>query len=377
MPANHAFLSPSSSARWLRCTPSAFLEKSFREAESPSAAEGTAAHALAEHKVAHALKRRSRRPASPYITDEMEEYTDDYRDYIVEQLQKERDACGNAEAWTELELDLSAWIPHGFGTCDCLIVSDHQMHVIDLKYGQGVLVEAQENSQMMLYALGALNAFGSIYGFEDVALTIFQPRRDNVSTWNTSVTHLLAWADEVLKPRAALASEGLGDFCPGDWCRFCKAAQICRARAETQLELARFEFREPPLLTNEEIDAILPKLDSLKEWADDVQRYALQESIHHGKRWASCKLVEGRSVRRYTDEQAAAHAAKNAGYCDIYRRSLIPITEMERLMGRKKFHEVLGEFVYKPPGKPTLVPQTDKRREIMPNDVHEEFKEEK
>ena len=230
---------------------------------------------------------------------------------------------------------------------------------------------------MMLYALGALSAFGSLYGFEDIALTIFQPRRDNVSTWNTSLTHLLAWADEVLKPRAALAAEGLGDFCPGDWCRFCKAAQLCRARAERQLELAKFEFRKPPLLTDEEIDAILPQLDSLKDWADDVQRYALQESVHQGKRWTSCKLVEGRSIRRYTDEQAASQAAQDAGYTDIYRRSLIPITEMEHLMGRNKFHEILGRFVYKPPGKPTLVPQTDRRPEIMPDDVHEEFKEEK
>jgi ElaB/YqjD/DUF883 family membrane-anchored ribosome-binding protein len=250
------------------------------------------------------------------------------------------------------------------------------MHVIDLKYGQGVLVESEENPQMMLYALGALDLFGDLYNFEEVSLTIFQPRRDNISTWNTTVSHLREWADEVLKPKVALANEGLGDYCSGDWCRFCKAAVKCRARAEKQLALAKYEFQKPPLLSDEEIDEILPDLDPLMKWAEDLMQYATDEAAEHGKKWKTYKLVEGRSKRKYTDEQAVSEAAKNAGYTDIYRRSLIPITEMERLMGKKTFHEVLGGLVMKPPGKPTLVPRSDGRPEIMADDVHNEFKEE-
>ena len=196
MPVNHAMLSPSSAHRWLHCTPSALLEKSFSDTSSPASAEGTAAHALADHKVKRALRRRSKRPVSDYNTDEMEECTDDYRDFVMEQLGKERQTCSDAQAYTEIELDLSAYIPHGFGTSDCIIVSDNRMHVIDLKYGQGVLVESEENPQMMLYALGALDLFGDLYNFEEVSLTIFQPRRDNISTWNTTVSHLREWADE-------------------------------------------------------------------------------------------------------------------------------------------------------------------------------------
>lgn len=376
MPVNHAMLSPSSAHRWLHCTPSALLEKSFSDTSSPASAEGTAAHALADHKVKRALKRRSKRPVSDYNTDEMEECTDDYRDFVMEQLGKERQTCSDAQAYTEIELDLSAYIPHGFGTSDCIIVSDNRMHVIDLKYGQGVLVGSEENPQMMLYALGALDLFGDLYNFEEVSLTIFQPRRDNISTWNTTVSHLREWADEVLKPKVALANEGLGDYCSGDWCRFCKAAVKCRARAEKQLALAKYEFQKPPLLSDEEIDEILPDLDPLMKWAEDLMQYATDEAAEHGKKWKTYKLVEGRSKRKYTDEQAVSEAAKNAGYTDIYRRSLIPITEMERLMGKKTFHEVLGGLVMKPPGKPMLVPRSDGRPEIMADDVHNEFKEE-
>lgn len=373
MPANHATLSPSSAHRWLHCTPSALLEKTFSDTGSFATAEGTAAHELGEYKINRALKREAVRPTSDYRTDEMEECTDDYRDYAIEQLMQERQTCQDAEAYTEIELDLSSYIPHGFGTCDCLILSDKRMHVIDFKYGQGVLVESEENPQMMLYALGALNAFGDLYDFEEVSLTIFQPRRDNISTWDTTVSHLCAWADNELLPKVTLAAEGLGRFCSGEWCRFCKAAVQCRARAESQLTVAQYEFRKPPLLSDEEIEDILPKLSELTKWAKDIQQYATDEAVNHGKQWKTFKLVASRSNRKYSNEEAVADAAKRAGFSDIYRKCLIPLTEMERIMGKKKFNEVLGGLIYKPPGRPTLVPKSDKRPELKLDNVYDEF----
>ena len=376
MPPNtHAVLSPSSAARWLACQRSARLEQEFSDQPTQAAAEGTAAHALAEHKIRKALKMRSRRPVSEYDSDEMEECTDAYRDYIIEQLSVERQTCHDAQAYIETKLDLASYVPGSFGTSDCIIVSDNKLHVVDLKYGQGIVVQAEENPQMKLYALGALDIYEGLYDFTEVEMTIFQPRRENVSTWRESVADLRKWAEEVLKPAARLAYEGEGNFCPGEWCLFCKAAVKCRARAEASLALAKKEFALPPLLSDGEIEDILKVLPDLTKWANDIMGYATDMAVSHGKQWKGFKVVAGRSNRKYKDEEAVIKAAESTGYTDIFRKNLITLTEMEKLMGKAKFNEVLGGLIVKPQGKPTLVPVSDKRPAITGNDAKSEFKQ--
>ena len=259
MPPNrHAVLSASSSHRWLHCNPSARLELEFEDRETEAAAEGTAAHALAEHKLRKALKMRSTRPVSKYDSDEMEMYTDGYLEFVLEAIEEARQDCPDPKVLIEQRLDFSCYVPDGFGTGDCLIVADKLLHIIDLKYGQGVLVNAEENPQMMLYALGALRIFDCLYDIETVSMTIYQPRRENVSTWVISVAELRDWAEKTLKPKAELAFKGEGEYCPGSWCQFCKAAVKCRARADAKLQLAKYEFAQPPLLSDAEIGDIPP-----------------------------------------------------------------------------------------------------------------------
>ena len=374
-PNSHAILSASSSHRWMNCTPSARLEREFADRETEAAAEGTAAHALCEHKLRRALKMRSRKPVSKYDCDEMDAYTDGYVEFVLEQLAQAKLECSDPLVLIEQRLDFSCWVPEGFGTGDCLIVADKLLHIIDFKYGQGVLVEAEENPQMMLYALGALRLFDSLYDITEVSMSIYQPRRDNVSTWTISVDELNAWAENVLKPKAELAHKGEGNYLPGPWCQFCKAAVKCRARAEEKLQLARFEFAPPPLLSDEEIEDILTKLDDLTKWASEIQAYAQDAAVNHGKAWKGFKLVATRTNRKYTDEEAVIQAAKDAGYTDIFKKSLIPITEMEKLMGKKNFTSILGSLVEKPQGRPTLVPETDKRPALKKTGAGEEFTE--
>ena len=373
-PNDHALLSASSSHRWLHCNPSARLEREFADRETIAAAEGTAAHALAEHKLKRKLKLRSERPVSPFDTDEMEVCTDDYADFVMEQVTKERRRDLDTQVFIEQRLDFSCYVPEGFGTGDCLIVSRGRLHIIDLKYGQGLLVDSEENPQMMLYALAALNQYEEQYKIKKVKLTIFQPRRDNVSTWETTVAKLKKWATKDLVPKAQRAFKGEGEYCPGEWCIFCKAAVKCRARAEDKLRLAQSEFKMPPLLTDAEIEGVLAKLPDIKKWADEIQEYALAKALA-GKEWAGFKLVEGRSVRKFTDERAVVKAANAAGYHDIYKQTLISLTEMEKLMGKAEFSKVLGALVTKPQGKPTLVPDTDKRQAITVSNPKNEFSE--
>ena len=373
--AEHAVLSASGSHRWLNCTPSARLELEFENTGSEAAREGTAAHALCEHKLKRALHMRSRRPASDYDSDEMEECTDAYVDFVMEQYETAKQVCEDPVILIEQRLDFSCYVPDGFGTGDCLIVASPRLHVIDFKYGLGVLVDAYQNPQMMLYALGSLRIFDCLYDITEVAMTIYQPRRENVSTWTISVDELREWAETTLKPKADLAFKGEGEYTPGSWCQFCRAAVKCRARAEAKLELARFEFAQPPLLTDEDIEEILGKLDDLTKWANEIVAYAQDAAINHGKEWSGFKLVESRTNRKYTDEDAVAHAAAAAGYHDIYRKSLIPITEMEKLMGKQTFKEVLGGLVIKPAGRPTLVPASDKRPAITTVGANHDFNE--
>lgn len=372
-PERHAILSASASHRWLNCCPSARLEQEFADRETEAAAEGTAAHALAEHKLRRALKLRSKKPVSKDDCDEMDAHTDDYVCFVLEKLAEARRICPDPIVLIEQHLDFSCYVPDGFGTGDALIVGDGVLHIIDLKYGQGVVVEAEHNPQMMLYALGALHMYDALYDIAEVEMTIFQPRRENVSTWRITVPDLMAWANEVLMPRAALAFAGKGNYCPGAWCTFCKAAVKCRARADAALCLAKYEFAMPPLLTDAEIEDILDKLEGLTKWAGDIMAYASDAAINHGKYWNGYKVVEGRSVRKYTNEAAVAEAAKAAGYSDIYRHSLITLTEMEKLMGKDTFKDVLGGLTQKASGKLTLVPVSDRRPAISTATAKNDF----
>lgn len=371
----HAILSASGSHRWLNCTPSARLELEFENTTSEAAREGTAAHALCEHKLKKFLKKRSKRPVSDYNSDEMEECTDAYAEFVMEQYEEAKKSCKDPVILIEQKLDFSCYVPEGFGTGDCIIISDDKLHIIDFKYGQGILVEAEHNPQMMLYALGALEIYDALYDIKEVSMTIFQPRRENVSIWTISIEELKAWAEEELKPKAQMAYVGNGEYLPGEWCTFCKAAVKCRARAEEKMKLARMEFKMPPLLTDAEIEEVLTVLPDLTKWANEITAYATEAAIHHGKEWNGFKVVEGRSNRKYRDEQLVAEAAKEHGYTDIYRQSLIPMTEMQKLMGKSAFEEILGDLIYKPPGKPTLVPNTDKRPAVNVTNAENEFNE--
>ena len=304
----------------------------------------------------------------------MQEHTDAYVDFVLEQLDIAKQNCKDPLVLIEQHVDFSEYVPDGYGTADCVIVSDDKLHIIDFKYGMGVLVDATDNPQMKCYALGALAIYDSLYDIKEISMSIFQPRRENVSTWTIPVDELKTWAEEVLKPKAEMAMNGEGEYCPGEWCKFCRAAVRCRARAEEKLKLAQEEFKLPPLLTDSEIEEILKVIPDLTKWANEIMAYATESAVNHGKQWNGFKVVEGRSVRKYTDEDAVAKAAKEAGYKDIYRQSLITLTEMQRLMGKATFEKVLGDLIYKPPGKPTLVPNSDKREAMHISNAKNEFK---
>lgn len=372
----HAILSASGSHRWLKCTPSARLELEFDDTSGEAAAEGTAAHELSEYKLRNALNRECEKPSSVYHSDEMEFHTDGYVQYILEVIEEVKQKTKDPLILIEQRLDFSNYVPEGFGTGDCVIVGNDVVHVIDFKYGQGVLVEAETNPQMMLYALGALNLFDGIYDIEQVCMTIYQPRRENLSVFTIAKEELLDWANNVLQPKAELAFAGKGEYVAGDWCRFCRASVKCRARAEANLKVAKYEFKKPPLLTDEEIADILTSIADLTKWTNEITSYATSAAVNHGKEWPGFKVVEGRSIRKYTNEKDVEEAAIKAGYEDIYKKSILTITNMEKLMGKSKFNEILGQFVMKPKGKPTLVPLSDKRPEIKNISIKNEFMEE-
>ncbi|WP_425058003.1 hypothetical protein SCACP_25990 [Sporomusa carbonis] len=369
----HALLSASSAHRWLNCPPSARLCENCEDKASDYAAEGTEAHSLCEYKLKVALGIPAKDPTAGLTSynEEMEDCATGYAAYILELVEAAKQTCPDPLVLIEQRLDFSRYVPDGFGTGDCVIIADGTLHIVDYKHGQGVLVEAADNPQMKLYALGALELFDNIYDIDTVAMTIYQPRRDNISTHTLLKESLYQWAEEILKPTAALAHAGEGEYQCGEWCQFCRAKHKCRARAEYNLELARYEFKLPPLLEDDEIENVLDKLDALTAWASDVKEYALQAALS-GKEWHGWKLVEGRSSRRYTDENAVAQAVSAAGF-DPYEHKLLGITAMSSLLGQKRFAEILGGYIEKPPGKPTLVPVSDKRPPI--NLVKQDFSE--
>ncbi len=289
----------------------------------------------------------------------------------MEQYAEAQKLCNDPIVLVEQRLDFSRWVPEGFGTGDCLIVADNVLHIIDFKYGLGVLVESEGNPQMMCYALGALDIYDGIYDISSVRMTIFQPRRDNISTYTMDKNDLLEWADTILSPTAKLAYVGEGEFKAGNHCQFCKVKATCRKRAEYNLELAKYDFEMPANLEDTEIAAILPKVDELVSWVNDIKEYALQQALS-GTAYDGYKVVEGKSNRRYMNEQSVAAIVSDNGF-DPYEKKLLGITAMTSLLGKAKFNELLGSLIEKPQGKPTLVPNTDKRPAL--NTAFDDFNE--
>ena len=369
----HALLSASSSHRWLNCPPSARLCESYEDKGSDYAAEGTDAHSLCEFKLKTALGMEAQDPTEnlSYYSEEMEDCANDYAAYVLELVEVAKKSSSDPVILIEQRLDYSRFVESGFGTGDCVIVADGTLTIVDYKHGRGILVEADNNPQMMLYALGALEIFDGIYDIETVCMTIYQPRRSSVSTFTLSKEDLYQWAEDTLTPAAELAYAGNGNYQCGEWCQFCKAKHDCRERAEYNLELAKFDFHLPPLLTDEDVEEILGRIDGMVSWANDIKEYALQAAVS-GKEWHGWKLVEGRSNRKYTDETVVAEAVTAAGF-DPYERKVMGVTSMTSLLGKKRFEEVLGGYIEKPQGKPTLVPESDKRPAI--NTAKQDFNE--
>ena len=368
----HAYLPASGSKQWLACPPSASLCAQVEDKGSSYAQEGSDAHALCEHLLLTALGRPSRDPTEDLgnYNAEMQEAAEGYRDFVMEQIADT--GCADPYVCVEQTLDFSKWVPHGFGTGDCVIVSDGLIHIVDFKYGTGILVSAERNSQLMCYALAAYDTFGDLYEISRVKLSIYQPRRSHAETYEMSLADLLTWAEQVLAPTAKLAYEGKGDFKAGDHCQFCKVKATCRERAEYSMELAKCDFADPPTLDPAEIAQILPRIDALVSWATDIKSYALQQALR-GVSIPGYKVVEGRSIRKYTDPDAVASVVANAGF-EPYEKKLLGITEMTKQLGKKTFNELLGSLVTKPPGKPVLAPADDKRAEYhtAANDFMEE-----
>lgn len=374
----HAYLSASASHRWLACPPSAKLCANILDQASEYAQQGTDCHELCAYLVEKALGRDVIDPTEnlTYYDAEMQNCAEEYRNYVLEQIEAAKEFCKDPQVMIEQRLDFSRWVENGFGTGDCVIVADEVLQIIDYKHGLGILVSAGDdeyggNSQMMCYALGALEVFGDIYDINQIKMTIFQPRRNNISTYTISKEDLLKWADEVLAPTAQLAYVGKGEFNAGDHCTFCKVKATCRKRAEYNLELAKYDFKMPATLDDTEIAAILEKVDEMISWGNDIKDYALQQA-QSGVHFEGWKIVEGRSNRKYTDENAVADTVKDAGF-DPYEKKLLGITSMSTLLGKKKFEELLGGLIYKPPGKTALVPESDKRPAM--NTAIDDFKE--
>lgn len=368
----HAVLSASASHRWLACPPSAQLNAAVPDTTSDYAREGTCAHELCEYKVNKLLGIDAPDPREflDFYDQEMEECSESYAQYIAEQMAK----YTSPVVMVEQRLDFSKYVSDGFGTGDCIIVADGTMTICDYKHGKGVEVSAENNPQMMLYALGAYELFDVLYDINEIKMVIFQPRMSNVSEFTLTVSQLLDWASNELKPKAELAAKGEGEFSAGEHCRFCKVKANCRKRAEYNLAIAQYDFAPPDMLEDTEIEMILERADALVSWAADVKDFALNQALA-GKQWTGFKVVEGKSNRKYTDETKVAEAVKAAGMNPYSEPEVLGITAMTKMLGGKeKFESILGGLVRKPKGKPTLVPMSDKRK-AWSNDAKEDFKE--
>lgn len=383
----HALLSASGASRWINCTPSAKLEEQYGEKTgSVYAAEGTVAHELSELFIRHdALgladkvfdAELEKLMSHELFNDEMLEMVPVYVDYCLTEFKAAKAKNSGAIMEIEQRLDLTEYVPGSFGTADCVIINDGTLEVIDLKYGKGVPVYAEYNKQGMLYALGALYKYSMLYDITNVKITIVQPRINNISTWEISAEKLTEWAETELKPAAKAAFEGSGELNSGDWCKFCAVKNRCRKLAEKQLEIAQFEFKSPELLTDAEIADILTRTKQLTEWADSVAEYAHKKALE-GKIWPGFKLVEGVSRRKWIDDDGAIASAIFSSFPaatedQIFTSKLKSITEIEKLFGKKAVSEKLSSVILKPQGKPTLVPEQDKRPALGLEDAINDF----
>lgn len=379
MPGSHALLSPSSASRWLQCTPSARLEEQFSDNAGDAAAEGTLAHGLGELLIKYQLKLISKAvfnkefkaiENNKFYDTAMQEHAENYAAFVIERFNEAKSHTADAVLYLEQKLDMTKYVPEGFGTGDAVIIANGVLDICDLKYGKGVAVFAENNPQMKLYALGALDEFDFMYDINAVRMTIYQPRIDNISSWMVDVAELRAWAEEELKPKAALAFHGQGAYTAGTHCQFCRAKATCKANADFNLEIAKHEFKAERLLSDEEIADILTRAPMFTTWLNSVLEHALDQAVNHNKKYPGFKLVEGRSNRAYTDEEkVAAFLIKEHNYPEdlIYQpRKILGITAMEKALGKGVFASTLGlkGFITKPPGKPALVPVSDKREEI-------------
>lgn len=382
----HALLGASSSHRWLNCTPSARLTDDIDDEGSVFAQEGTLAHSLAELELSRELKlikkaeynkKLKEIQADDLFAGDMPSEIEKYTNWVLEAYAAALATTKDALIFLEQRLDYSSWVPEGFGTGDCIIIADGVMEVIDLKYGKGVEVYAEDNTQMMLYALGALDAYSYIYDIDAVRMTVAQPRLDNFSSWEMTEADLIVWAETVLKPKAALAYEGLGSTLPGDWCRWCKVKATCRARLEQVEDWTKDfeiesddeegpEFAGPETLTDSEVAGILAWAEAVQKWAKEVQDYAFTQALK-GVKFEGWKLVEGRSTRKYIDEEAVLSYLLSEGYSadQVAETKVLGITKMTKALGgAKNFDALVGKMVHKPEGKPTLVPEYDPRPEL-------------
>lgn len=370
-PETHALLSASSAARWLHCTAAPRLEAQFPENTSTYAEEGRLAHAICELKVIKhftvQIKPRAftaklnKLKADPRYSDEMDKTSDLYIEHLSERAMRYSTRPNVA---AEVRVDFDDYVPEGFGTCDCIMIGGDTLSIVDYKHGQGVPVSAENNPQMRLYALGALRRYAPVFGdtIKFVSMTIDQPRiQSEVSTETITVEELRAWGENI-RPIAAEAFSGEGRFCAGEWCRFCRARATCRARAEQNLALEEFKQHDIHTLTDAEIGECLVRGANLVKWYKDLEDYALSALIR-GDSIPGWKAVAGRSVRTFSDQDAALAAAIAAGYDEslVYDRKPKTLTELEKLMGKAEFADKLGRFVVKPLGKPTLAPESDKR----------------
>lgn len=368
-PQGHALLSPSAAERWLHCTRAPRLEATLPETPSPYAAEGTLAHRLAEIKVRRQYGLITRGEydqvlawvkEQPEYQPEMGRHTDDYLDYINQRVMG---YDHRPHVAVEVPLDLNAWVPESFGTADCVIIGGDTIEVIDLKYGKGVAVDAEGNPQARLYALGAWAKYQPLFGdhIQTARTVIYQPRLDHTTVESLGLRELLAWGNAI-RPTAKQAYNGMGVFAPGDWCRFCRAKATCRARGEQYGALADFAGMALDTYTDDELGALLTRAKDLAAWANDLQEYALAAALE-GRPLPGWKAVEGRSTRAWRDQDAAFEALRQQGYDDalLYERRPLTLAAVEKLVGKKAFADQMAAYVTRPRGKPTLVPDTDKR----------------
>lgn len=373
MPDQHARLNPSGAERWIHCPGSIRLSEQCPPAGSSEYAdEGTKAHAIAEAKLRQVIGEITPKELEKILKKhqpdgEMDEATDFYRDEVVEILAA---AGPDAELMVEQRFSLNRWAPESFGTSDAVVIGGNKIEVIDLKYGKGVKVSAKGNPQLRLYGAGAANLFEGMYDFDTVRMTIIQPRLDHISTEELPLSELMEWMKDVVKPAARDAYDGTGETAAGEWCRWCPAKAVCRKRAEANLELAKMDFKDPDLLSPEEIGEVLSKAEELSKWSSDVQAYALEQAVA-GEHFEGWKLVEGRSNRTITDPIEAAKKLMAAGFDEaiLYKHELYGITQLEKNCGKKKLTEVIGDLIEKPQGKPVLVPASDKRDELNTADA--------